>query len=134
MGTRCLVEIYDGNNNIICTLYRQYDGYPEGMRADIEKILYHAVITNGISSMERRANYFNGMEELATIVVMKLKQSSPCGNVYLFQAGIRNVGEEYIYLIKLEGDGVVIYCYDGTESPTKINITDEESFSKEVAE
>lgn len=133
MGTRSVTTFIDENQEI-CRIYRQYDGYPEGHGLDLAK-LCDVKITNGIrggrynvdrkpgeshdspaykkrqekADAEYSLKFANGMGELAANVLSALKQANPVGNVYLEAPG----GEisdwvEYIYVVRQLGDRVQI--------------------------
>ena len=100
MGTRCLVTVTDGNKEILC-LYRQFDGYPEGMGADLPKFAKGFKIVNGIGDREAKKTA-NGMGCFAAQLVAHFK--TEIGNVYLYAPESREVGEEFIYTLQ-ERDG-----------------------------
>lgn len=92
MGTRCLTVVNDDNGKEIICLYRQYDGYPDGHGRELKAYLAPFSISNGI-----RSGCFNGMECLAASLVAHFKTAP--GGFYLYPAGTRDVGEEYIYTV-----------------------------------
>ena len=112
MGTRSLTAIQE-NGREIALIYRQFDGYPTGMGADIKRVLKNIRIVNGIT--DRNARVANGMECLAAQLVKGVKDG--VGNVYLYSPGMRDCGEEYIYTLYVGGakqknphrDGQVLY-------------------------
>lgn len=102
MGTRCLT-VFKSRDNVqgkivereIAVLYRQMDGYPESHGQELANFLSAKRIINGIGQGDNKSNAFNGMECLAASVVAYFKDD--IGNFYLYPAGTRNVGEEFIY-------------------------------------
>ena len=85
MGTRSLTVFNDEwKNEEIVVLYRQYDGYPEGHGTDLLTF---------IDNMKNR----NGMGCLAAQVISHFKEET--GNFYLYSAGTRDIGEEFIYTL-----------------------------------
>ena len=74
MGTRALVKIKD-RGNVLSTVYRQNDGYPDGLGQEIKKILNggKSRIINGISGQSSPA-YFNGMGCLGAYLIGELKE------------------------------------------------------------
>ena len=104
MGTRSITVIKDENGEEICVLYRQFDGYPSGMGKDLKKFLSPIRLVNGITDKEDHP-IANGMSCLAAQIVAHFKSEdrSKCGslagNIYLYPAGTRDAGEEYIYTI-----------------------------------
>ena len=99
MGTRTLAHIKDGKKTI-ATVYRQYDGYPTGMGDDIKEILNNGMvkILNGYSLEHQVPKQFNGMGCLAAYLIGELKEKK-IGNVYIFPANSKDVGEEFTYTI-----------------------------------
>lgn len=110
MGTRSLTHIVSdefGKEQILCTIYRQYDGYPEGHGVDIAQFLTSRHLVNGISGDN---DVFNGAGDLAAQLVAVLKQGARFtatdpgggiepGGVYLTASGARDCGEEYTYTV-----------------------------------
>ncbi len=85
MGTRATLDILDCENKVIVTVYRQYDGYPEGMGKELQDLLKDSLLTGGgIGAGQASPAYFNGMECLAPWIIGKLKEH--IGNIYLYSA------------------------------------------------
>ena len=95
MGTRCLTVLKEEEGKEIAVLYRQMDGYPAGHGQDLLDFLADKRIVNGISVDDGCS--FNGMHCLAASVVAHFKEH--IGSFYLYPAGTRDVGEEYIYTV-----------------------------------
>jgi hypothetical protein len=112
MGTRTLVHIKDGKKTI-ATIYRQYDGYPTGMGEDIKRVLNggEVIILNGYGGSCKIPAQFNGMGCLAAFLVGELKEQK-IGNVYLFAANTKDVGEEFIYTLSVKNGTVYLKCFD----------------------
>lgn len=138
MGTRSVTIFMDGNGEL-CRVYRQYDGYPEGMGVDLAKAC-NRKITNGIAyggpdrakyktyeayQKARLAGYktANGMGELAVLALLKLKTDA--GNVYLTAPnGPVSDWAEYIYRVTgKEGEYPKISCetHVDDEGPSMFN-------------
>jgi len=109
MGNRSLTRVMDKKGKVIIELYRQYDGYPEGMGKELIDFIKGKKLVNGIG-VDR--NVFNGMYDFAAQLVSHLK-GDQVGNVYLYPPSdrITNIkklcdkyGVEYLYTInsKLE--------------------------------
>jgi len=87
MGTRSLTKVYekweqeDEATPLVC-IYRQYDGYPEGMGKDLEEFLTDLHVVNGIGykNTERIAN---GGGCLTAQLIEHLK-AGQVGNVYIY--------------------------------------------------
>ena len=95
MSTRCLTVFKNSGGKEIAVLYRHMDGYPEGHGKELRKFLKGKPITNGIRYGEKEG--FNGMECLTASVVSHFKEG--IGQFYLYPAGTRDIGEEYIYTV-----------------------------------
>lgn len=102
MGTRCLTIVEDEEGKELVTLYRQYDGYPEGHGAELKSFLKGFKIVNGISDYNA-AKTANGAGCLAAQLVAHFKGKCRLGGFYLYPAGTRDCGEEYTYRIRVYG-------------------------------
>lgn len=111
MGTRSLTHVYDDEGTaILATIYRQFDGYPEGHGTELIRYFADTRLTNGLgrNRSNRRDKVFNGMGDVAVRLITHLKvcgrrkgQSMDwAGNYYLETPGARDMGEEYIYHVK----------------------------------
>ncbi len=123
MGTRSLttfIEVYKykdqkgkqvAKTSKIVTMYRQYDGYPEGHGLELAKFLSGGKMVNGISLAETGL-VFNGMGCLAAQCVAHFKDGP--GGFYLHRGGTTGCGEEYLY--KVIGNGpdkdLTLICQD----------------------
>ena len=101
MGTRCLTVFKEEDGTEIAVMYRQMDGYPAGHGQELTDFLADKVIVNGIGT-ETASEAFNGMHCLAASVVAHFKDG--IGSFYLYPAGTRGIGEEYIYTVT-QSDG-----------------------------
>lgn len=119
MGTRALVHFKEGDfySDTIVSMYRQMDGYPEGLGEDIHASLNHGDVTiiNGISG-EGCPAAFNGMGCLAAWLIGELKGGT-IGSIYLYPPDTEDVGEEYNYTL-YKGDDSTVWmhvenAYDG---------------------
>lgn len=108
MGTRARVNVYDGNK-ILVSIYRQYDGYPEGLGQEVADFVSKLKVVNGYSGKD--APEANGMGCLAAQLIKHLKEG--VGNVYIRDTGPQSQGEEYIYNLSARGDQVWITAYEG---------------------
>lgn len=118
MGTRALIHIHDDRDpkTIICTIYRQYDGYLEGLGKQLANFVADREIVNGYQpDKHTKENAANGMSCLAAQLVGHLKED--IGNVYLYPPGISDVGEEFVYHVFKDhitasdtyGEGTMLY-------------------------
>lgn len=102
MGTRSLttfIETYKDDKGKkkkqeIVTMYRQYDGYPEGHGQELAEFLSEGTLVNGIGLGDKVV--FNGMGCLSAQVVAHFKDGA--GGIYLQRAN-KNSWEEYRYHI-----------------------------------
>lgn len=116
MGTRALTVFKDANEEgdkaEFAVLYRQFDGYPTGLGADILECFKGKVVVNGYNA----DNQINGAGDMAVqlIAFLKVKGSkgydpktfedfpkpvNTPGGLYLRAPGTRDCGEEFIYTI-----------------------------------
>lgn len=126
MGTRSLTHIYNAasDKTPLVMLYRQYDGYPEGMGSDIKSALGGRKLVNGFSEPETQCN---GMGCAAAMLIGALK-AGKCGNVYVQQ--YTNDREEFTYrlypnaerfrLVIEDGETVVYDGYLHEFDPSKV--------------
>ena len=125
MGTRSLTRVIprqkglsydDGHNHVeksVVNIYRQYDGYPDGLGLELAEFLSDFTIVNGLSPNGAR-KVANGTGCLAAQLVQYLKDGP--GNVYLEPITLHSkpgdMWEDYIYTIfPKEGEPVYIAIY-----------------------
>ena len=113
MGTRSLTKIiekYDDNEEqVLTTMYRQYDGYMSGHGVDLAEWLSKFSVVNGISLAEER-QVANGADCLAAQMFAHFKNGP--GGIYLMHPDAHDCGEEYIYYIYVHHDDITIKVYD----------------------
>ena len=110
MGTRSLTVVKD-NGQTLVTIYRQYDGYLEGLGVDLASFIEPFTVVNGIGVGDDR-KIANGMGCLAAQLIGHLK-GEKAGNVYIYPEGSKNCGEEFIYTVsQSDGKPIKIECYD----------------------
>jgi hypothetical protein len=132
MSTRSLV-VFENKGKEICTVYRQSDGYPDGMGKDLYELLKGKNIVSGYTDPQ---NQINGFENLIPITIWGLVSGTcesmercrkwdeeynkkypnetqreiasgpvwPCGGVYVYPVGTRDCGEEFIYTLSIKMD------------------------------
>lgn len=123
MGTRSLTHIYDAwfsedEPRLLCTIYRQYDGYPDGHGAELSDFLLSKELVNGISGDP--VVVFNGPGDLAAQLVAHLKidgDTLAAGNIYIEEPGASDIGEEYVYTLTISQSGISIRA-EGREGET----------------
>jgi len=138
MGTRALIHIKDYTNgakgSTLTTLYRQMDGYPDGLGASIRDKLAGCQITNGYRSGQDAPHWFNGAGCLAAYLIGALKvdrdySETTIGNVYIERPGAKNMGEDYIYEVRVYDNGAELHCWSATGDGRKHNFEFAESLS-----
>jgi len=97
MGTRALIHVKEAGkySDTLVTIYRQYDGCPDGLGEDIKRIIGDSGISNGISNGMEEC--FNGMGCFAAWLIKELKDK--IGNVYIYAPNSKDVGEEFVYTV-----------------------------------
>jgi hypothetical protein len=101
VGTRSLTVFEGEDGTEICVLYRQMDGYPTVHGAALKEFLDGFHIQNGYS-FPKPQRAANGMGCLAAQAVAYFKEG--IGDFYLYPAGTRDCGEEYIYTVYHDGE------------------------------
>lgn len=92
MGTRSTTQILEGDR-VVCTIYRQMDGYPTGHGADMLPLLQRQRV-NGYN--DDKAQY-NGVDNFAAMLITMLMMSHAgqeaktpkdlrCGGIYIADA------------------------------------------------
>lgn len=128
MGTRSITEVLDDNGDVIISMYRQMDGYPEGMGADLQDFLAGMTVVNGLSGGQPK-KVANGIQCLAAQLVAHFKVGA--GDVYLYPPSMReedgtyDVWEEYIYRISMQEDMLVLQCFDAANDMKEIDLENE---------
>jgi len=114
MSTRALVRFVNKEGKNVATIYKHFDGYPEGFGLDLANFLSDMVIVEGID-LVHKGHVANGMECLAAQVVAFFKQG--VGDVYLYPSDTleSDTDVNYVYIIKDKGDGDVLFIvYNGS--------------------
>ena len=106
MGTRSLTRVIETFKNdkgkqvkrtLIC-MYRQFDGYPSGMGADLVEFLEGTKVVNGLGLDEvKSTRVFNGAGCLAAQLVAHFKEGA--GGIYIEPITVKDCGQEYEYEI-----------------------------------
>ena len=117
MGTRSLTHIYDTDwdqTRLLCTIYRQFDGYPTGMGQDLKDFLTPFNVVNGLRLADD-SKTANGAGCLTAQLIAAFKTEP--GNVYIYPPGSTDCGEEYVYSIYAKaGEPVRIKVEDTYQS------------------
>ena len=96
MGTRALTIFMDEGKELV-VMYKQFDGYPDGLGVELAEFLKDFIMVNGIGVNDTGKKIANGMGCLAAQVIAHWKEGA--GGVYLYPAGTRDVWEEFEYII-----------------------------------
>ena len=125
MGTRSLTRVIprqeglsfsEGHEHVdksVVNIYRQYDGYPDGLGLELAGFLSEFTVVNGLGADSYKSRVANGYGCLAAQLVEFLKDGP--GNVYLELLGgdAGDHWEQYIYtLYPKEGEPTYISIYD----------------------
>jgi len=129
MGTRSTYRIIEQwkddetkkvENNELCLVYRQYDGYPEGHPFETAEWLAGGRVVNGLGLSEDQL-VFNGAGCLAAQMIAKFKDGP--GGTYIHSLSSRGkCWEDYLYDIIVKPDRSIEYvCYENySDEPTEI--------------
>lgn len=105
MSTRAIAKFHDEwNDKVVATIYKHWDGYPDGFGDMLRNLVSEYTIVNGISLNDKR-KIANGMGCLAAAIVAEIKAGP--GGVYLCSPDSR---EEYNYHVRLSGDKATVTC------------------------
>lgn len=112
MGTRSLTHIKE-NGKTLLTIYRQYDGYPDGHGLELAKFLVNITVVNGFNGDMKMGTHANGMGCLAAQLIGKLKNR--LGNIYIDFAGTKSDWVDYVYNIKFDEERGLLINFDRTK-------------------
>lgn len=142
MGTRSTYRIIQQSENEktkkteneeICLIYVQYDGYPEGHPLETANWLNTGKMVNGFGSNETEL-IFNGVGCMAAQLIAKMKEGT--GNVYIYSLNSRGkCCEDYLYDIIVKVDRSIEYvCYENYgENPLELFRGTPQDFVKNYA-
>ncbi len=122
MGTRSLTHIIDSDGKTLCTIYRQFDGYPTGHGQELADFLKARTLVNGYTGDMTAKTHANTLGCLAAQLIGHLK-GDKLGGIYIYTPGASDCGEEYTYTIaekpevgtgwERKPQGVTLKCHDG---------------------
>ena len=110
MGTRSITHIHEMKSlggKIVCSFYRQFDGYPSAHGDDLSEWLKHKKLVNGISSDFVKGRDHNRAGQMAIELMHHLKQDT---SIEVIPTGASDHGEEYVYSVNFDGDDFLISC------------------------
>jgi hypothetical protein len=110
MGTRARVNVYE-REKIIVSIYRQMDGYPDGLGQQVADFAADMAIINGISG-QKAGEAANGMGCFAAQLISKLKDD--IGSVYIRDTSEESHGEEYSYNLREKDGRIWIDALEGS--------------------
>jgi hypothetical protein len=111
MGTRARVNIF-GGNEVLVSIYRQMDGYPDGLGKEVAEFAGKMEIVNGYTSQHKVGTHANGMGCFAAQLISHLKDG--IGSVYIRNTGPESQGEEYSYNLREKGGQIWIDALSGS--------------------
>lgn len=112
MGTRSVVTFMEDNQHI-CSIYQQYDGYLSGVGMELASFLDGIKIVNGIGhSPERVAN---GIECLAAQFIREYKTDA--GGLYVIS---HPQEEEFNYVVNYDSDSQSLTVKVNDSSPVSL--------------
>lgn len=114
MGTRSLTVIVDEEGKEVVVLYRQYDGHPASHGLQLSNFLKPLTLMNGTGPVDTA----NGMNCLAAQIIAHFKVGS--GNFYLYAAGTRDMGEEFIYTVYPKQSNIFLKVMDAYHPNTPL--------------
>jgi hypothetical protein len=130
MGTRSLTIFSDEDGREIAVMYRQFDGYLDGHGRELATFLRDRYLTNGYSMDDvGTGKCANGMGDLVAQVICQFKLDNRLGGIYVYPAGTRDIGEEFVYFVRPsrswngEGHGRIVVTAewkDGTRDHRKV--------------
>ena len=142
MGIRCLTIVEEVRGPRSASSTDSMTGYPTGHGAELKSFLVGMRIVNGLR-LGDQIRMANGMDCLAAQLIAHFKTEP--GGFYLYPAGRRDCGEEYIYtvytnagklMIRVEAGAVTFFGLPGTKQVNMPILYDGEieSFDPEAVE
>ena len=99
MGTRSLTFVKDHDNEPVINMYRQFDGYPSGMGADLFRIPRR--ITHSKRHEAWRKQTYSQWCTLSSCSACESLQSRSAGGIYLYPTTDTDCWQEYEYHIQV---------------------------------
>jgi len=99
MGTRALVRVFEGDTELCC-IYKQLDGYPDGLGADLKAFCESRRLVNGYPGGVDKKTIANGVGCFAAQLIAHLKGGPEVGRVYLLAPGTADAGQHYEYHLR----------------------------------
>ena len=105
MSTRSLTFVKDDTNRVVLNMYRQGDGYPSGIGAELYEFLKDIKMVNGLR-VDDGPKIANGAGCLAAQIVAHFKDGP--GGVYLHHPSSTDCGQDYEYHITADLSGITV--------------------------
>ena len=128
MGTRSLtrvIETWKDDNGkekkqLLITMYRQYDGYPEGHGQELADFLKAGKVVNGLGA-DRTAKVFNGAGCLAAQMISHFK-GDEAGGIYIYPNNTKDAWQNYEYhvIVDFNTKQVTLICYESGKRKKKL--------------
>lgn len=101
----------NGKKEILLTMYRQMDGYPNGHGLELAEFLLSGKIVNGISLSEKDT-VFNGIGCLAASMIVNFKHHA--GSIYIYSNKTKDAGQNYEYNIiyNYNNNSILLKCFE----------------------
>lgn len=120
MGTRSLtrvIETWKDDNGkqkqeMLVTMYRQYDGYPSGHGEELAEFLNSGKVVNGLG-LDNKQRVFNGAGCMAAQMISHFKGDS-AGGIYIYPNSTKDAWQNYEYhvLVDFDSKDVTLICYE----------------------
>ena len=120
MGTRSLTRVIetwkddDGKQKqeMLVTMYRQFDGYPEGHGQELAEFLNSGKVVNGLG-LDEKQKVFNGAGCMAAQMISHFKGDS-AGGIYIYPNSTKDAWQNYEYhvLVDFDSKDVTLICYE----------------------
>lgn len=98
MSTRSITKFIDENGNLIVSMYKHHDGYPDDYGLSLAEYLNTFNICNGVPINSDKDNYANGLSCLAAQVISHYKKG--VGEIYLLPSD-SDYSVSYVYSVRL---------------------------------
>ncbi len=128
MGTRSLTRVIETWKNddgkqlkqMLVTMYRQFDGYPEGHGQELANFLKAGKVVNGLG-MDNPTKVFNGAGCLAAQMISHFKGDS-AGGIYLYPNNTKDAWQNYEYhvIVDFNTKEVTLICYESGKRKKKL--------------
>lgn len=63
MATRAVIKLIDGQNNIVCQIYKPWDGYPSGLGQSLKNFINSGTLVNRLTTDSSNLLKFNGFSD-----------------------------------------------------------------------